>query len=69
MSIRSKAIVETVKIMLLWLAVAVGVYFFLDILGPKLGAVFIIVSMIGWFGWLAYDYFVHKFTWEEKFNK
>jgi hypothetical protein len=66
MSVRSKALIETLKVMALWLAACVGVYFLLGILGPKLGMLLILVSMISWFGWLAYDYYVSKFTMEEK---
>ena len=66
MSIHSKALVETAKVMALWLAAGVGVYFLLGLLGPKLGMLLILVSMVSWFGWLAYDYYVSKFTMEEK---
>ena len=68
MSVRSKALVETSKVMALWLAAGVGVYFLLGLLGPKLGMLLILVSMVSWFVWLAYDYYVNKFTVEEKFK-
>ena len=68
MSIRSKAIVETFKSLTIAVAVGVGFYMLLDILGPKLGLFFMLVSMIGWFAWLVYDYYVNKFTMEEKFK-
>jgi len=68
MSIRSKAIFETLKSLAFVSAVAVGWYILLEILGLKLGMLLMIVSMIGWFGWLTYDYYVNKFTMEEKFK-
>lgn len=68
MSIRSKAIVETLKSLAFVSAVGVGWYFLLEILGLKLGVLLMSVSMIGWFTWLVYDYYVNKFTVEEKFK-
>ena len=66
MSVKTKALVETAKVMALWLAAGVGVYFLLGLLGPKLGMWLILASMIAWFGWLAYDYHLNKFIAEEK---
>lgn len=66
MSVKTKALVETAKVMALWLVAGVGVYFLLGLLGPKLGMWLILASMIAWFGWLAYDYHLNKFIAEEK---
>lgn len=68
MSIRSKAIIETLKSLAFVSAVGVGWYFLLEILGIRLGLMLMLVSMIGWFAWLVYDYYVNKFTVEEKFK-
>jgi hypothetical protein len=68
MSIRSKAIVETLKSLAFVSAVGVGWYFLLEILGLRLGLLLMLVSMLGWFAWLVYDYYVNKFTVEEKFK-
>ena len=66
MSVRSKAIVETLKSLAFVSAVGVGWYILLEILGLKLGVLLMLVSMFGWFAWLMYDYYVSKFTMEEK---
>lgn len=68
MSIRSKAIVETLKSLAFVSAVGVGWYILLEILGLRLGLLLMLTSMIGWFAWLVYDYYVSKFTVEEKFK-
>lgn len=68
MSIRSKAIVETLKSLAFVSAIGVGWYFLLEILGLRLGLLLMLVSMLGWFAWLIYDYYVNKFTVEEKFK-
>lgn len=66
MSVQSKAIVETLKSLAFVSAVGVGWYFLLEILGLRVGLLLMLTSMIGWFAWLIYDYYVNKFTWEEK---
>jgi hypothetical protein len=68
MSVRSKAIVETAKTVGLLIAAGVVFYFILDILGPTFGLILMLVSLVGWFTWLTYDFYVHKFTVEEKFK-
>jgi hypothetical protein len=68
MSIRSKAIVETLKSLAFVAVVGVGWYILLEILGLRLGLILMLVSMMGWFAWLIYDYYVNKFTVEEKFK-
>jgi uncharacterized membrane protein (DUF106 family) len=68
MSIRSKAAVETLKTLGVFAAVGVAFYFLLDFLGPKLGLLFMLVSMVGWFAWLTYSFYVDKFSMEEKFK-
>ena len=66
MSIRSKAIFETFKSLAFVSAIGVGWYILLEILGIKLGMLLMIVSMLGWFAWLTYDYYVNKFSVEEE---
>ena len=68
MSIRSKAIVETLKSLAFVTVVGVGWYILLEILGLRLGLILMLVSMMGWFAWLIYDYYDNKFTVEEKFK-
>ena len=68
MGIRSKAIIETLKSLAFVSAVAVGWYILFEILGLKLGILLMLVSMIGWFAWLVYDYYHNKFSLEEKFK-
>jgi hypothetical protein len=68
MSIRSKAIAETLKSLAFVTVVGVGWYFLLEVLGLRLGLLLMLVSMLGWFAWLVYDYYVNKFTVEEKFK-
>lgn len=68
MSIRSKAIVETAKSVGIFLAALAGFYVLLSILGPKFGILLLLASMILWFTWLSYDYYLNKFTTEEKFK-
>jgi len=66
MSVRSKAIVETLKSVGLFLIALAAVYTIMDILGPKLGLILLSVSILGYFAWLTYDYYVNKFTTEEQ---
>ena len=66
MSIRSKAIVETLKSLAFVSAIAISWYVLLEILGLKLGLLLMIISMIGWFSWLTYDYYVNKYSIEEE---
>jgi hypothetical protein len=68
MSIRSKAAIETVKTLAAFIAGGVAFYFLLDLLGPKLGVILMLVSLVGWFAWLTYSFYVDKFSIEEKFK-
>jgi hypothetical protein len=68
MSIRSKAAVETLKTLGVFTAGGVAFYFLLDLLGPKLGMLLMLVSLVGWFAWLTYSFYVDKFSIEEKFK-
>jgi hypothetical protein len=68
MSIRSKAAVETLKTLGAFTAGGVAFYFLLDLLGPKLGMLLMLVSLVGWFAWLVYDYYVHMFTLKDKWK-
>ena len=42
--------------------------FLLDQLGPKIGVIFIALGLVGSLTWSTYDYFVSKFSIEEKFK-
>ena len=68
MSIKKKALVETGKTVGLFLIAMAAVYTIMNILGPKLGLILLSVSLIGYFFWLTYDYYISKFTVEEKFK-
>lgn len=68
MSIRTKALIETAKTGGLFLIAMAAMYTILDILGPKLGLILLSVSILGYFFWLTYDYYINKFTVEEKFK-
>jgi hypothetical protein len=68
MSIRSKAAIETLKTLGLFTASGIVFYFLLDLLGPKLGMLLMLVSLVGWFAWLTYSFYVDKFSVEEKFK-
>jgi len=68
MSIKKKALVETGKTVGLFLIAMAAVYTIMNILGPKLGLILLTVSLIGYFFWLTYDYYISKFTVEEKFK-
>lgn len=68
MSIKKKALVETGKTVGLFLIAMAALYTILNILGPKLGLILLSVSLIGYFFWLTYDYYISKFTVEEKFK-
>ena len=68
MSIKKKALVETGKTAGLFLIAMAALYTILNILGPKLGLILLSVSLIGYFFWLTYDYYISKFTVEEKFK-
>jgi len=68
MSIRKKAAIETAKLTAFFAVGGVAFYFLLDLLGPKLGLGFLLFSLIGYFVWLAYDFYVNKFKWEEKYK-
>jgi hypothetical protein len=68
MGIHKQAAVETVKSVAVLFAAGVVFYFLLSILGPKLGLLFMLVSMIGWFTWLTYSFYVDKFTMQDKFK-
>jgi hypothetical protein len=45
-----------------------GCYVLLDQLGPKVGLIFIGLGLVGSLTWSTYDYFVSKFSIEEKFK-
>jgi hypothetical protein len=66
MNIRTKAAIETLKMLAAFVAGGVAFYFLIDFFGPKVGMVSILIGMIVGLSWTMYDYFVHKFTWEEK---
>jgi hypothetical protein len=68
MSIRSKAAIETLKTLGVFAAAGVLFYALLSILGPKLGLLFMLMSMVGWFAWLTYSFYVDKFTLEDKWK-
>ena len=68
MSIKKKALVETGKTVGLFLIALAALYTILNILGPKLGLILLSVSILGYFFWLTYDYYISKFTVEEKFK-
>jgi hypothetical protein len=68
MSIRKKAAIETGKFLAYFSIIFCGCYVLLDQLGPKIGLIFIALGLIGSLTWSAYDYFVSKFTMEEKFK-
>jgi hypothetical protein len=68
MSIRLKAAIETTKLLGLLGVISAGYYMLLEMLGPKIGMLLILVSMIGVFSWSIYDYFYNKFTWQEKYK-
>lgn len=65
MNIHLKAMIETVKMLGIFLLMLVSFYFLLDFLGPKLGAGLFILTMISGFAWLNYDYYLHKFRMEK----
>ena len=66
MSVRSKAAFQTAKALVIGFFTFAVFYLLLDLLGPKLGIAFLLISMISGFTWLVYDYYVHKFTVEGK---
>lgn len=68
MSARTKALIETAKTAGLFLIALAAFYTILDILGPKLGLILLSVSILGYFLWLTYDYYVSKFRTEENFK-
>ena len=68
MSIKKKALIETAKTGGLFLIALAALYTILNILGPKLGLILLSVSILGYFFWLTYDYYINKFTVEEKFK-
>ena len=68
MSIRSQAIIETAKTLAALIVAGVACYFILDILGPTVGLILMLVSLVGWFTWLTYDFYVHKFTLQDKWK-
>ena len=68
MSIKKMALVETGKTVGLFLIALAALYTILNILGPKLGLILLSVSILGYFFWLTYDYYISKFTVEEKFK-
>ena len=65
MSVETKALIETAKTLGLFLIALAAVYTILNILGPKLGLILLSVSILGYFLWLTYDYYVSKFRSEE----
>ncbi len=66
MSVRTKALVETVKTAGLFLIAIAAVYTIFNIIGPTLGLMLLSVSILGYFTWLTYDYYVNKFKIEEQ---
>ena len=68
MAIHKQAAIETAKLLAALIAGGIAMYFLLDILGPKVGIFFILLGMIGGFAWTAYDYFVHKYTLQDKWK-
>ena len=68
MSIRKKAVIETGKFIAYFSILFCAFYVLLDQLGPKVGSIVIALSLIGSLIWWVYDYFVHKFTLEDKWK-
>lgn len=68
MTIRSRAVIETLKVFAAYAAGGVAFYLLISFLGPKLGIWTLLGSLIGGFTWVVYDFYVHKFTVEEKFK-
>ena len=68
MSVKSKAAIETGKFLVYFSIIFCGCYVLLDQLGPKVGLIVISFGLIGGLAWSVYDYFVHKFSIEEKFK-
>lgn len=68
MSVKTKALIETAKTAGLFLIALAAVYTIMDIIGPKLGLILLSVSILGYFLWLTYDYYVSKFRAEETFK-
>ena len=68
MSIRSKAAIETGKFLVYFSIIFCGCYVLLDQLGPKFGMIVIALGLIGSLAWSVYDYYVNKFTIQEKFK-
>jgi hypothetical protein len=68
MSIRKKAAIETAKLFVYFSIIFCGCYVLLDQLGPKVGLIFIGLGLVGSLTWSTYDYFVSKFSIEEKFK-
>jgi hypothetical protein len=69
MIVHTQAAVETVKTVAGYVAGGVAFYFLLNFLGPKLGLILMLVSLVGWVAWMTYAYYVDKFTWEEKYKE
>ena len=68
MSIRSKAMIETGKFLAYFSIILCGCYVLLDQLGPKFGMIVIALGLIGSLAWSVYDYYVNKFTLEDKWK-
>jgi hypothetical protein len=68
MGIRSKAAIETGKFLVYFSIIFCGCYVLLDQLGPKVGLIVMGLGLLGGLAWSVYDYFVYKFTMQEKFK-
>jgi hypothetical protein len=60
--------VETGKFLAYFSIIFCGCYVLLDQLGPKFGMIVIALGLIGSLAWSVYDYYVNKFTLEDKWK-
>jgi hypothetical protein len=66
MKIQVRAALQTLKMFSFLLAFGLGFYLIFLFIGPRIGMLLIMLSLIGSFVWLVYDYYLNKFYWEEK---
>lgn len=66
MDIRLKAAVATLRVLGFAVAVGIGYYFFLDLVGVQVGMFALSAAIFGYLAWIVYDHNLSRLRLEEE---